>query len=164
MGIGRAAGEVNTAPLQLHHDQQMKCHQSALGPDFNGGEINRHQHVPVGFEERGPRGLPLSERSRFDAVGFQDIAHGLIGDLVAEVIQSRLEPIITPGRILPDELQDQIHDHLRSSRSVHRFPLLAVIPLLGHEFAMPAEDRVRRNDRGHLQERFPANVLAFHSQ
>ena len=78
-------------------------------------------------------------------------AHGLIGDLVAEVVQSRLDPIVTPGRILPGELQDQIHDHLGGPRSAHGFPLLAVIPLLGHEFAMPAEDRVRRNDRGQLQ-------------
>jgi hypothetical protein len=84
-------------------------------------------------------------------VAFQDIAHGLIGDLVAEIVQSSLDPIITPGRILPGEPQDQIHDHLGSPRSAHGFALLAVIPFLGHKLSVPAEDRVGRDDRGQLQ-------------
>ena len=35
-----SVSKVNAARLQLHHEQQIKCHQSDLGPGFNDGEID----------------------------------------------------------------------------------------------------------------------------
>ena len=79
--------------------------------------IAASQHVPMRFEERGPRGLPLSVRSRFDAVRFEDVADGRVGDVVADVGQRTLDAVVSPGRILFGEPQDQVHDHLANAGS-----------------------------------------------
>ncbi|HLC03754.1 MAG TPA: hypothetical protein VJK02_12005, partial [Anaerolineales bacterium] len=57
VGGGRRSGEANPASRELHDKQQVEGHQAFLGPDFEGGEIDRCQHGPVGLEEGLPGGL-----------------------------------------------------------------------------------------------------------
>ena len=105
-GGGRRSGEANPASRKLHDKQQVEGDQALRGPDFEGGEIDRRQHRPVGLEERLPGGLPPALGCRFDPLRFEDLADGGGGDLMAEVEQGTLDPPITPARILAGEAND----------------------------------------------------------
>ena len=45
---------MNSPRAEFHCKEQIERRQAAFGPDFDGREINRCYHVPMGFEERGP--------------------------------------------------------------------------------------------------------------
>ena len=76
---------MDTTSGDFQNEQQIESDQTAFSPDFDGREVNGTQNVPVGFEKSLPGALPLSLRCRLDAVGFQDVSDGLIGDVVAQV-------------------------------------------------------------------------------
>ena len=70
MRIGRAAGEFDTASFQLHDEQQVVGDQTASSPDLDGSEIDRVQHIPMGFEKCAPSLSVLAIWSWFDAIRF----------------------------------------------------------------------------------------------
>ena len=88
IGTGRATGEVNAARFKFHHEQQVKRYQSAFGPDFDGGEIDGCQYVPVRLDERSPSCLTLSVWCRLDATLLEDITDGRVGYVIANVGQA----------------------------------------------------------------------------
>ena len=65
--------------------------------------------------------------------------------------------------ILTCEPNREIDDHLANSRTA-RLSLVRRIPLLGDQLAMPAEDRVRREQRADFKEPLAAEYLAFDGQ
>ena len=93
--IGGAAGEVDATCFQLHDKEQIESGQAALGPDLHGGEVNRSHHVPVRFQKRVPRPCPLANQCRVNAVLFQDVANGGVADVVSNIGQRALDPVIT---------------------------------------------------------------------
>lgn len=95
---------------------------------------------------------------------FEYVADSRVGDVIVDVGQGALDAVIAPSRVLPGELQNQVDDLLVERRPSHRLPLFAVVPLLRHELAMPAEDRVGRDDGGQLSQCFAAERLAFDGQ
>ena len=67
VGTGRAAGEVDSAAGKFHDKQQIEGDQAVLGPDFDRGEVNASQSIPVRFEECFPARLrcaPVRVESR----------------------------------------------------------------------------------------------------
>ena len=100
MGIGRAAGEVHAAGGHFHHKQQVIGDQTPLGPDLDGREVDTGQHVPVGLDKRLPSRAPPAIRCRLNTMAAEKIAHCLIGDIMSQVGQRALQPIVAPGRIL----------------------------------------------------------------
>jgi len=54
----------------------------------------------MGLEKRLLSSLPLPFRGGLDAVSLEDVADGLIGDLVAEIAQGTLDAVVSPVRIL----------------------------------------------------------------
>ena len=117
MRIRRATSEVNSARGHFHDEQQVVRDQSTLGPHFDGREVDRSQHIPMGFEKGRPRGLSLPIRSRFDSVLLEYVADGRVGDVVANVCQGTLDSVVAPGRVFLGESKDQIDDHLADSRA-----------------------------------------------
>ena len=94
-------------------------------------------------------------------MGLQDVADRSVGDLVADVGQSVGNAVVTPGRILASPLEDQIDDLLRRGWPAHGTTLVAVVPLLCHEFPMPAKNRVRREEAADLFQELTPQSLAF---
>ena len=94
---------MNAPRVEFHCEEQIECRQAALGPDFDRREINRRYHIPMGFEERGPRHAALAVRSWFYSIRLENVADSRVGDVVAAVGQGALNAIVTPGRILLDE-------------------------------------------------------------
>ena len=69
---------------------------------------------------------------------FEDVADGRVGDMVADVGQGALDAIVTPGRVLMSEPQDQVDNDLVDTWSAHGLAFAAVILFLGNELSVPA--------------------------
>ncbi len=67
---------------------------SVCGPAAGGG-----QNIPVRFEKRLPSCPAFPAWCRFDSVLLENIAHGLIGDVVANIGQGTLDPIVASTRV-----------------------------------------------------------------
>jgi hypothetical protein len=63
----------------------------------------------------------------------ENIAHCLIGDVVANIGQGTLDPILAPSWVFLGKSQDQVDDDLADSWSADVLPLIAVVPLLGNQ-------------------------------
>ena len=83
--VDRGARKVNSPARHVHHEQQVIRYQTMLRPDLDGGEVNRPENIPVGLEESLPCGLMLSVRCRLDAVCFENVPDGCVGDPVSKV-------------------------------------------------------------------------------
>ncbi len=108
-----------------------------------------------------PRTLCADVSSRFNAVGFEDIANGGVADVVAYVRQRTANTVVTPRRILFREPHGQVNDHLSGSWPT-RFLLFAVgvVPLVGDQLTVPPQDRVRREQGSNLLELLASELLA----
>ena len=115
----------------------------------------------MGCEESLPGGLPFPIRRRLDAVCFQDIADRPVGNGMSKVGQGALDAVIAPRRILLSHAQDQFNDLLCDRRASGGLAALAVVPVCGHEFSMPAQDCFGSHDGGKLVEHLTAEDLAF---
>ena len=60
--------------------------------------------------------------------------------------------------------QNEVNDDLADARSADGLPFLTVVPFLGHQFAVPAENRVGGENCPDLLKQFPAQDSAFDSQ
>ena len=77
---------------------------------------------------------------RFDAVGFEDIAHRRVTDLVADVRDCTLDSVEAPAWVLLCEAKHEIHDDLPDTWPTWFFPAtLRVIPFLRYELSVPTE-------------------------
>ena len=93
-------------------------------------------------------------------MSFQYVGHRGIGDVVTNVGQCSLDSIIAPGRILSGKPQNGIHDDLPKPRPSNSLSLVAVVPLLRHEFMVPAENCVGSHNDGQLLQCLPAESMA----
>lgn len=112
-GIGQVSGDllhevitqrrhpgskVNATCFQLRDEQEIERHQSTFRPDLNRREVDRGQYVPMRSKKRLLVRLSFPVRSRLDSMLFENVAHGLVGNLMAKICQRTLNPIITPQR------------------------------------------------------------------
>ena len=118
----------------------------------------------MSFEERRPRRRSFALGGRFDAMRLQDVADGLVGHLVPDIGQGIGDPVVTPGRILASELQNPIDDFLRRCWPAHLSAFVAMVPFLGHEFPMPTQKGVRREERADRAQELTPQDLAFDGQ
>ena len=65
------------------------------------------------------------------------------------------------SRILLGHAQHQFYNLLRDRRASGGFPALALVPVCGLEFSMPAKDGFGSHDGGKLVEHLAAEDLAF---
>ncbi len=92
---------------------------------------------------------------------FENVADGLIRDVVADVGPSSLDPIVSPRRILLGQSHDKLDNFLTDSRPADFLPLTAIVPLLGHQQAIPTQDRVGREQGANLFQPFATEDLAL---
>lgn len=118
--IGRNSRDLNSSGLQFHDNQDVHRHESLHRPDFNRGEVNCSERLPVSLQKSFPRGsTTFPFRSRFDTVLFENVSDRLIAHRMLEVRQRPLDPVVSPLRIFPSEPQDQIDDFPSNGRSPH---------------------------------------------
>jgi len=74
--VPQHAGQLHTTGGELQHKQQIEGNEPSLGPDLDGGEIDRGQNIPMGFQECMPCGLSFSFRRGFDAAFSEGVTNG----------------------------------------------------------------------------------------
>jgi hypothetical protein len=94
----------------------------------------------------GHRTLP----ARRNAVFFQDPRNRRPTHLISKVLQGALDPRVAPRRVLGRHAHGERPDLRVHSRAPR--PATGVCPLAHDEFAMPPENGVPRDDRGHIPE------------
>ena len=83
---------------------------------------------------------------------------------MAEIGECTLEAIIAPRGIFTGHAQQDFNHLLRHGRAARLLASLAVIPLPGHQFPMPAKDGVRSKDRGNFLQCLAAQYLPFEGE
>src|SRR5262249_41885968 len=135
---------------KVNEKQDVVRDQPAQGPDLGSEEIRRHEDVHMRADELFPRGSALALWRWRDAMALEDIAHRLVTDYQAEVSEGSDNPVRAPRTILlghADNQGLQLWVNLRSSWSL---ALGGAVELLGHQCAVPAENRLRLDDRRHV--------------
>ena len=119
-----ARGQVNTSSRKFHDEQQIVGDEPAYCPVFNGGEVDGREHIPMRLDERLPSCLTLSIWSRFDPMLFENVADGSIGNVIANVRQRALDPVVSPVQVFLGEAKDQIDDDLPLTAKSRRWSSL----------------------------------------
>ena len=141
---------MNPASRKLDHDQQVERDETSQAPDLDGEEVGGRKAFPVGLEERAPSSSFAPLWRRIDSVLLEDLGHGRAGDPVAQISQRTLDSRVAPARRFPGNTNREICDLLRHGWPPCVSPFGAVVPLLGNQSSMPAENRVGRHDRDDL--------------
>ena len=119
----------------------------------------------MGLEKLLPGSLLATIRCRFQTMLLEDIADALIGDVVPQIDQRPLNAIVTPGRILLGQANHEFLYFFRHWRPPGLFCFaMLIIPLLGHQLVMPAENRIGRKKRADLFQQLPPQDLPLHGQ
>jgi hypothetical protein len=93
----------------------------------------------------------------------EDPFHGISRDLVPEVGQRVADPRVAPPRILYGHPDDELCEIARRQRPASTSAGAAVV-LLGDQSAVPAQDRVGRDDACRLSQCPPSPSLAAHCE
>src|SRR5918996_91143 len=124
MGMGCDASNVDLAGVKLDEEQDIPRDQPAQRPYFGTEEVSRPQDIHMTANECLPRGRLLALRSRWERATFEDVAHRLVADLVAQMRQGTDNAVITPATILFGHLYDQVFELLIDARAPQRFAFL----------------------------------------
>ena len=126
----RTRGQVNASSRKFHDEEQIVGYEPTFCPDFNGGEVDGCEHIPMRLDERLPSCLALPIWSWFDPMLFENVADGSIGNVIANVRQRALDPVVSPVQVFLGEAKDQIDDDLPDSWPADALALVAMIPFL----------------------------------
>jgi hypothetical protein len=111
-------------------------------------------------DELFPRRGCLPFWGRWDTVPLQDVAHRLVAERVAQVRQGADDSVVAPGAIL---LCQAYHQRLQlwiNPRTPWSLPLRGAVKFLGDQPAMPAENGIGLDDRGHFLQGLLPQLLA----
>src|SRR6266852_951734 len=91
---------------------------------------------------------------RRDAVAAQDVADGLVREMMAQVGQRADDAVVTPARVLASEANHQ-RFHLGSGPGSARISAVSgTIELAGNQPPIPRQDGVRLGGAGHRLQSF----------
>src|SRR5215470_12737467 len=128
---------------EVDKKQHVIRHQPSCRPDLGGEEVGGDQHIHMRTDKLFPRSRLLALGGWEDAVALQNVAHRLVTNSVAQMLQGTDDPIVTPGAILLCHVDNQGFQLSVNSGTAWRLPLWRTIKLLSNQFAMPGEDSVR---------------------
>ena len=154
------AENLHATRRQVDDKHRVIRHQAAPRPHFRREEICAGNRAPMCPQKRLPRGRPL--RHRRHARRFQHPRDRRPTDPMPHVLQRALDPRVAPGGVLPRHADDEPADlceHAAPTRPGRR-----VRPLAGDQLSVPAEQRVRSDDRGDLAQRPTAHPEGPHGE
>jgi len=76
----------------------------------------------------------------------EDIAHGLITDIIAQMSQGASQTVVAPAAIFLCHLDDQVFQFFINSGTSRQLALAGTIEFISGAFALPGEDGVRLDD------------------
>src|SRR5208337_5095290 len=102
------AGEDDSAGLEMEEEQDVEGGQAGGGPDFCGEEVGGPEHGRVSANELGPGGVAFAFGGRAQSLSLQNIADGLIGNVIPQISQGANNAVITPAWVFAGELHHQL--------------------------------------------------------
>src|SRR6195256_3707121 len=113
----------------------------------------------MGPNESRPSCRALALGRGRQSVPLQDIADGLIADLVSQIGQRPRNPVITPVTVLLGHAKDQLLNLSLDPRPAGASTGLRAIECAGDELAVPGQDGVRLRHIGYLAENLAAQSM-----
>jgi hypothetical protein len=107
-----------------------------------------------------PRHGRFALRGWWDAVTFQDVAHSLVADAIAQVGQGTHNAVIAPRTILAGHPHHEVFDLFRNARTANRFRGLGTIALPVRAYAVPGKNGVGLGNCRNLCQGLLAQLLA----
>src|SRR2546427_8753221 len=156
----RDACDMDLPATQVDEKEYVVGYQATQRPDLSSEEVGRHKDVHVRADELLPRGGGFALWGRGDAMAFQDVAHRLVTDRIAQVGQGADNTVIAPGAVFLGHADHQGFEVLGNRGASRTLALRRAIELLGHQLAMPAQNGVGLDDRGHFLQGLLAELLA----
>ena len=154
------AGDVYRSGGDVDKEQDVMRDEPSDRADFDAQEVRRCQTFPVGLQKRRPSGVPVSLGCRLNAVLFEDVGDGAASNLMSQIGQRASDSRVPPGGIFKRHLKNEIDDRLHDARSTWAAPL-AVVPLGRHQFPVPSQQRVRRDQGFKLIQHLAPECLRF---
>jgi hypothetical protein len=151
---------MHAARRQFDDKERVIRHQPADRPHLGGEEIRGGDRAPVGGQKRTPRHRSL--RHWTDPVRAEAVRDRRPRDPMSEVLQGALDSTVAPGGILPRHPDGQLTDLTEHAGASHSPSLSG--PLPRDELPMPAQERVRRDQRRHLTQDLAAETVAVHRE
>ncbi len=152
--VGGDAGEMHAASRQFDEEEDVKPSQPER---LDREEITLKHPGGLLAEELSPA-RARSSRCRLDAVAAKDVPDAAGRQWNAESDELAMDPLVSPGRILRREAQDELSRLCRQWWTTER--LAPVGPAAADELAVPAQQRRRLDEkrpltrsRQHLAER-----------
>ena len=107
MWVSGQAGETDSARFQMNEEQHVVGGKTSPGEHFNREEVGTGQDGHVGGNEILPGGILAPLGHRWDPVSAKDVAHGLIGNGVAEIGQGSDDAVVSPAGVLSGKADNQ---------------------------------------------------------
>jgi hypothetical protein len=128
--------------------------------DFDAQEVGRRQTLPVSLQKRRPSGVRVSLGSGLDPVFPEDIGDGATSNLMSQIGECASDTRVPPRGIFKSHLKNEIDDRLHGPQSAWT-ALTAIIPLGRHQFSVPSQQRVRRDQGFKLVQHLAPECLRF---
>ena len=94
----------------MDEEQDVERDESFGRPGLDGEEVGGDNLIDVGLDEGVPVGLPFPVRRGRDTVLLQDVADGLIRDVVSKIVDRARDAIIAPDLVFAGESKDEFDD------------------------------------------------------
>src|SRR6266852_9148220 len=107
-----------------------------------------------------PSGRLTPFRRRCDAVAAQDVADGLVREMMAQVGQRADDAVVTPARVLASETNYQRFHLGFDPGSARKGPVSGTVELAGNQPPIPPEDGVRLGCAGHRLQSFTSKSFS----
>jgi hypothetical protein len=98
-----------------------------------------------------------------NAMSFEYVGDCGFSDVVTNVGQCSLNPVVAPRRIFGSKANDGVDDFLTDARSIGP-AFVAEVELLRHEFTVPTQDGVRGDNGGEFQQSFSTNRMCLYCE
>jgi len=104
--------------------------------------------------------VSVSLGSRFDSVLFKDVGDGAASNLMPQIGHCASNSRISPRGLFKRHAKHEINDRFQDTRPAWAAPV-TIVPLGGHEFPVPSQQRVRRDQRVKLGQHLAPECLSF---
>ncbi len=131
--------------------------------NFDAQEVRRCQTFPVSLQKRRPSRVPVPLGCRLDAVLFEDVSDGAASQLMPQIGQCASNPSVPPRGIIKCHAKNEINNRFHDARSAWAAPV-AVVPLGRHQFPVPSQQRVWRDQGFKLIQHLAPECLRFSGQ
>src|SRR5947209_18730261 len=136
------SGQCDLARLQVQDEKYIIGCQAAPGEHFDAEEIDTREHGHVSANEVGPSHLLAPFWGRRNTKAAENVAHGLVGNAMAENLECAGDAIISPAAILTRQADDQFRDLTSEARSSWIEAVAGAVELVSDELPEPGEDGV----------------------